>query len=105
MPSRECRQTARFKLGETMSALEETRTVEAVVESRELSKNYGSLRALDEVSFEVRRGEIFGLIGADGAGKTTAFRIMGGVLSPGGGEIRLLGSTAPEARPRGRSRT
>jgi ABC-2 type transport system ATP-binding protein len=73
--------------------------VETVVEAHSLSKSYGSLKALDEVSFEVRRGEIFGLIGADGAGKTTAFRIIGGVLAEGGGEIRVLGNTPREARP------
>ena len=51
-----------------------------VVDSRALSKNYASITALDAVTFNVRPGEIFGFIGADGAGKTTAFRIMGGVL-------------------------
>src|SRR5262250_1181304 len=74
-------------------------SVETVVEANSLSKNYGDLKALDEVSFEVRKGEIFGLIGADGAGKTTAFRIIGGVLAEGGGEIRVLGNTPREARP------
>jgi len=74
-------------------------SAELVVESHKLSKNYGSLRALDEVDFEVRPGEIFGFIGADGAGKTTAFRIIAGVLEAGGGEIRVLGKTPREARP------
>ncbi len=73
---------------------------ETVVEAHALSKSYGPIKALDEVSFEVRRGEIFGLIGADGAGKTTAFRIVGGVLAEGGGDIRVLGNTPREARPR-----
>jgi ABC-2 type transport system ATP-binding protein len=56
-----------------------------VVDSRALSKNYASIKALDAVSFQVRPGEIFGFIGADGAGKTTAFRIIGGVLEPNAG--------------------
>ena len=73
---------------------------ELIVECSALKKHYGSLAALDEVSFEVRKGEIFGFIGADGAGKTTAFRIIGGVLEAGGGTIRVLGSTPREARPR-----
>ena len=72
---------------------------ELVVESRALSKSYGSLKALDEVDFDVHPGEIFGFIGADGSGKTTAFRIIAGVLEPGGGEIRVLGTTPREARP------
>ena len=73
---------------------------ELIVECSALKKHYGSLAALDEVSFEVRKGEIFGFIGADGAGKTTAFRIIGGVLEAGGGNIRVLGSSPREARPR-----
>jgi ABC-2 type transport system ATP-binding protein len=70
-----------------------------VVDSRDLSKSYGSIAALDAVSFAVRPGEIFGFIGADGAGKTTAFRIIGGVLEPGGGEVQVLETTPREARP------
>jgi ABC-2 type transport system ATP-binding protein len=70
-----------------------------VVDSRDLSKSYGPVNALDAVSFSVRPGEIFGLIGADGAGKTTAFRIIGGVLEPGGGEVRVLDNTPRAARP------
>ena len=70
-----------------------------VVDSRALSKSYGAIAALDAVSFQVRPGEIFGLIGADGAGKTTAFRIIGGVLEQGGGEVDVLDTTPREARP------
>jgi ABC-2 type transport system ATP-binding protein len=70
-----------------------------VVDSRALSKSYDSIKALDAVSFQVRPGEIFGLIGADGAGKTTAFRIIGGVLAQGGGEVDVLDTTPREARP------
>lgn len=73
---------------------------ESVVEVRSLTKNYGSLQALDAISFDVKGGEIFGLIGADGAGKTTAFRIIGGVLPQGGGNVQVLGTTPRKARPR-----
>jgi ABC-2 type transport system ATP-binding protein len=68
-----------------------------VVEADSLAKSYGSLKALDDVSFQVREGEIFGFIGADGAGKTTAFKIIAGVLAEGGGEIRVLGTTPRKA--------
>ena len=71
-----------------------------VVEAYSLSKSYGPVKALDKIDFEVRKGEIFGLIGADGAGKTTAFRIIGGVLAQGGGDIRVLGNSPRDARPR-----
>ena len=83
----------RFLLGALMAQ-------ELIVECNSLSKSYGSLTALDQVSFEVRKGEIFGLIGADGAGKTTAFRIIGGVLEAGGGSLRVLGQSPRDSRPR-----
>src|SRR5215469_1082899 len=73
---------------------------EVIVEAVSLAKSYGSLKALDDVDFQVQAGEIFGLIGADGAGKTTAFKIIAGVLAQGGGEIRVLGKTPREAGPR-----
>ena len=54
-------------------------------------KSYGTLRALDEVSFSVARGEMFGLIGPDGAGKSTAIRLACGLLRPDAGAIAVLG--------------
>lgn len=71
----------------------------AVVDAQALSKSYGPVTALDAVNFEVRPGEIFGFIGADGAGKTTAFRIIAGVLAPGKGSVQVLGTTPRDARP------
>ncbi|PYR56991.1 MAG: multidrug ABC transporter ATP-binding protein, partial [Acidobacteria bacterium] len=56
-----------------------------------VTKNYGAVRALDDVSFAVPRGAMFGLIGPDGAGKTTAIRLTGGLLTPDGGRIDVLG--------------
>lgn len=49
---------------------------EPIVVVKEVSKNYGKVEALKEVSFAVEQGEIFGLIGPDGAGKSTLFRIL-----------------------------
>jgi ABC-2 type transport system ATP-binding protein len=54
-------------------------------------KRYGDTRALDGLSLDVKRGEMFGLIGPDGAGKTTAIRLMCGLLHPDSGELRVLG--------------
>ena len=56
-----------------------------------VSKHYGSVRALDDVSFEVRPGEIFGLIGPDGAGKSTLFRMLATLLCPESGRITVDG--------------
>lgn len=54
-------------------------------------KRYGATEALSRLSLDVRQGEMFGLIGPDGAGKTTAIRLMCGLLHPDGGGIRVLG--------------
>ena len=56
-----------------------------------VGKQYGNLRALDDVSFTVESGEMFGLIGPDGAGKTTSIRIACGLLAADGGQVRILG--------------
>lgn len=56
-----------------------------------VTKRYGTTTALRDVSFNVRAGEMFGLIGPDGAGKTTAIRLMCGLLPPDGGQLRIAG--------------
>jgi branched-chain amino acid transport system permease protein len=56
-----------------------------------LSKNFGGLKAVQEVSFTVHRGEIVGIIGPNGAGKTTLFNLLNGILRPDAGEMRFLG--------------
>lgn len=61
------------------------------VSVRNVSMSYGSVRALDGVSLEVEGGTVFGIIGPDGAGKTTLFRIMTTLLLPGSGEVRVCG--------------
>lgn len=61
------------------------------VEVHNVGKAYGEVRALDNVSFEVEKGEVFGLIGPDGAGKTTLYRIMCTLLLPDAGEVRIEG--------------
>ena len=53
-----------------------------MIKVTDLSKSYGNVCALNNVSFEVGKGEIFGLIGPDGAGKTTLFRILTTLLLP-----------------------
>jgi ABC-2 type transport system ATP-binding protein len=56
-----------------------------------ITRRYGSVTAIDGLSFEVRAGEMFGLIGPDGAGKTTTIRLTGGLLRPDSGTISVLG--------------
>jgi ABC-2 type transport system ATP-binding protein len=65
--------------------------VSAAIELRAVTKRYGSTTALHRLDLRVERGEMFGLIGADGAGKTTAIRLMCGLLHADEGEVRTLG--------------
>lgn len=62
-----------------------------VVQISSVSKFYGNVTALDSISFEVERGELFGVIGPDGAGKTTLFRILNTLLIPDKGSASVLG--------------
>ena len=61
------------------------------IEVQHVSKSYGSVRALDSVSFSVDKGEVFGLIGPDGAGKTSMFRILCSLLLPDAGTATVDG--------------
>ena len=63
----------------------------SIIEINNLSKNYGKTKALDNVSFNVERGELFGLIGPDGAGKTTLFRLLTTLLTPDEGSATVDG--------------
>ncbi len=58
---------------------------------KEISKQYGKQLALDNISFEVRKGEIVGFIGPNGAGKSTMFKILTGYISPSSGEVYING--------------
>ena len=64
---------------------------EPVLEARDLFMVYGATRAVDGISLTVGPGEAYGLVGPDGAGKTTTMRLLVGVLSGGAGEVRILG--------------
>ena len=61
------------------------------IEIKNISKSYGELKALDNVSFEVKKGELFGLIGPDGSGKTTLFRLLTTLINPDAGSATVDG--------------
>ena len=73
-----------------MSELRETMGEEVIV-ARDLRKSFGDFHAVDGISFEVKRGEIFGFLGANGAGKTTAMRMLTGLSKPTSGQGRVAG--------------
>ena len=71
----------------------------AVLEVQDLKKSFGGVVAVDGVSFDVREGEILGIIGPNGSGKSTLFNCILGQLRPSGGEVRLDGRAVTGMRP------
>lgn len=65
--------------------------VENIIEVKNLVKKFGSFVANDHITFNVKKGEIFGFLGANGAGKTTALRILSGLSYPTSGEVKVAG--------------
>lgn len=64
---------------------------EYIIKARNLTKQFGDFKAVDAISFEVSKGEIFGFLGANGAGKTTAMRMLTGLSRPTSGEATVAG--------------
>jgi ABC-type polysaccharide/polyol phosphate transport system ATPase subunit len=62
-----------------------------VIETHKLTKNFGSFTAVKELNLSVNKGEIYGLIGPNGSGKTTIIKMICGLLKPSYGEIKVLG--------------
>jgi ABC-2 type transport system ATP-binding protein len=75
-----------------------TQTATSIIRVSNLHKRYGKFPAVKGIDFTVERGEIFGLIGPDGAGKTTTFQILAGVMEASGGEVEVLGRSPRDAR-------
>ena len=67
------------------------RAADPAIAARNLTRRFGSFTAVDHIAFDVRAGEVFGFLGANGAGKTTAIRILTGLLAPSDGEATVAG--------------
>lgn len=66
-------------------------TEQAAIVARDLTRRFGAFTAVDRITFDVGAGEVFGFLGANGAGKTTAIRMLTGLLAPSSGEARVAG--------------
>ena len=88
-------------LGDRLSSQlsEQTQGMGARIEVRDLTRHFGSHTALDRLHFDIERGETFGLLGANGAGKTTFIRMVTGYLIPTSGSVRVDG-VSPASNPR-----
>tara|TARA_Y100000590_G_C15628960_1_gene980429 strand:- start:646 stop:1413 length:768 start_codon:yes stop_codon:yes gene_type:complete len=70
-----------------------------ILKVENLTKDFGGLRAIDQVSFEVEKGEFIGLIGPNGCGKTTTFNCISGLLDATLGKVEIFGKAATDLRP------
>ncbi len=77
---------------------------EAVIDASGLTRRFGDFTAVDHIELRVMRGEVFGLLGANGAGKTTAIRMLCGTLPPSEGTIRVAGIDIAQGARRARGR-
>ena len=67
------------------------------IEAKQLTRDFGKFRSVDHINFSVKQGEIFGLLGANGAGKTTAIKMLTGILPPSEGEGQVAGADMRKA--------
>jgi ABC-2 type transport system ATP-binding protein len=67
-----------------------------VIQAEKLSRNFGTLKAIQELDLSVEKGRIYGFLGPNGCGKTTAIRMLTGLLKPSSGEVRVLGFKLPQ---------
>lgn len=79
-------------------------TMENVIEVTDLSKQFKKQMAVDKVSFEIKRGSIVGLVGPNGAGKTTIMKMLGGLVFPTEGKIKIFGAEDEDGLCKARER-
>jgi ABC-2 type transport system ATP-binding protein len=75
-----------------------------VIEVNDLQRRFGDFYAVNNLTFSVAKGEVFGMLGANGAGKSTTFRMLCGLLPPSGGTLRVAGTDLRHAAAKARSR-
>ena len=78
---------------EQVKPMETALSEEYVIETRSLTKRFPTKVAVDHINMHVKKGDIYGLIGKNGAGKTTAMKLILGIMRPSAGQIKLFGST------------
>jgi len=88
----------------TFSGTVRTDTGKPIIEVHDLQRRFGDFYAVNNVSFSVVQGEVFGLLGANGAGKSTTFRMLCGLLPPSGGTLRVAGADLRNAAATARAR-
>jgi len=73
--------------------------MKTIISANNLTKTYGSIKAVDSLSLEIAEGEFFGFLGPNGAGKTTTIRMLTGIIEPDNGKITIAGNAYPNLKP------
>jgi drug efflux transport system ATP-binding protein len=89
---------------QALSGIAQADSGKTVIEVHNLQRRFGSFYAVNNISFAVGQGEVFGLLGANGAGKSTTFRMLCGLLPPSGGTLRVAGADLRHAAAAARER-
>ena len=89
---------------EFVTEIRPTLTADTVISVKHVQKRFGNFYAVKNISFNVQRGEVFGLLGANGAGKSTTFRMLCGLLTATAGELTVAGHNLHRAAAHARSR-
>lgn len=76
-----------------ITAIEKNRDTPYAIEAENLTMKFGDFTAVENVSFQIKEGEIFGFLGSNGCGKTTTMKMLTGLLSPSGGSVKLFGES------------
>jgi ABC-2 type transport system ATP-binding protein len=71
-------------------------TLDLVIQANQLSRHFGDLKAIDKLDLSIDKNHIYGFLGPNGCGKTTAIRMLTGLLKPTSGEVQVLGLTLPQ---------
>jgi ABC-2 type transport system ATP-binding protein len=91
-------------MGTSLHAVTQIGADNSVIEVNNLQRRFGNFYAVNNVTFSVGKGEVFGLLGANGAGKSTTFRMLCGLLQPSGGTLRVAGVDLRRAAAAARAR-
>lgn len=91
-------------VADKMKPLKEYGSRDTLIEAKNLTKRFGNFVAADQISFDVKRGEIFGLLGPNGAGKSTTFKMLCGLIRPTSGEAIVTGLSLAVAPSQARAR-
>ena len=87
------------------------KNINSIIEFENISLSYGNRQILENINFKINEGQIFGMLGPNGVGKSTIFNLITGLINPGNGKIKIAGEdvscllyTSPSPRDRTRSR-